>query len=350
MTKPLMPLVRVVFFGTGDIGVPTLASLRPGSTAPGGDRMPPPVELIGVITGPDRPSGRGLHLRPGPIVEMARAAHLPCLQPSTLKEAGFLRTLADWHADIFIVMAYGKILPRAVLDMPPLGSWNLHASLLPRHRGASPIQSAILAGDAETGVSLMRMEEGLDTGPVLWQEAVAIGAEETAGELHDRLAHVAALTLKNGWSRLIEPGFQPEKQKDDEATYAPKIHKRAGEIDWTAAADVIARRQRAFAPWPGSFTHWPTESGEPKEWKIWRACADMDPAAMEVATSARPGTILRVNAQDIEVATGRGLLRIFEAQLPGKKRLPMADFLRGHPLHPGMFFCPTASRALTQGD
>lgn len=332
-----LPKPRVVFFGTGEIGLPSLDFLLTGITpacAQTENPALPPAEVIGIVTGPDRPAGRGLRVRLNGFTQRARAANIPCLQPLSLRNPEVQIQLKNWEAEFFIVMAYGKLLPSAVLDFPPRGAWNLHASLLPRHRGASPIQSAILAGDSHTGISLMRMEEGLDTGPVLWQESLAIQPQDTGGSLHDKLALLAAQTLKNAWHLLVNPAHQPRPQDSSLATYATKIEKTEGRIDWKEPADILARRVRAFTPWPGCSTLLPRPGSAPLDLldlKIWQA----DVVHTDLPLAA-PGTVVKASPDGLEVATGKGVLRILECQLPGKKRLPVADFLRGFGLSEGL--------------
>lgn len=270
-----------------------------------------------VYTQPDRPAGRGRRLTESPVKRLALSHGLIVEQPSALRDGDVISRLAGLQPDLMVVVAYGLILPRQVLEIPRFGCWNIHASLLPRWRGAAPIQRAIEAGDAETGVSIMQMEEGLDTGPVLYRRIVPIGAFDTGGSLHDRLAEAGAEALLHCLQKL-QAGEPPVPQVQPEAgvSYARKLAKDEAEIDWTAPADVIERRIRAFDPWPVA---WCLIGGE--RTRIWKA---------EVTGQrciARPADILESGASGISVATGDGVLRILELQRPGGRRISVQDYL-----------------------
>jgi methionyl-tRNA formyltransferase len=299
--------LNLAFAGTPEFAVPALDALVAAGHRVGG-----------VWTQPDRPAGRGRRLQPSPVKARALALGLPVHQPESLKTPEARAPLAALAPDAMVVVAYGLILPRAALDLPRHGCFNIHASLLPRWRGAAPIQRAILAGDAETGVCVMRMAQGLDTGPVILRKAVAIGAEETAAELHDRLAALGARAMVDALA-LVERGeARDEPQDDARATYAKKLEKSEARIDWSGDARAIARAVRAFHPWPVAETPW---NGQVL--RVWRATAlDGAPAA---TGGAAPGTVIAAGKHGIDVACGAGVLRIAEAQLPGGKVLSAAQ-------------------------
>ncbi len=303
--------MKILFLGTGDIGVPTLRALAINHN------------ICGVFTQPDRPAGRKLQLKPSPVKVAAQELGISVFQPEKLRGEPILEQLKDFQADLFFVAAYGQILSSAVLNIPRQGCVNLHASLLPRHRGASPVHAAILAGDPETGVTLMYMDEGLDTGDMILQHRIPILSDDTAGSLHDRLADSAPLpTLKA--MEQIEHGIAIRTpQNPDLATYAPKISKSQGCLDWTQSAVDLAQRVRAFHPWPGTFTLLP--DGTPL--KIH--------SAQPVEGKSSPGTILTSTDFPLVVAAGVGALALHSVQLPGGRRLDSDTFLRGHPLPPG---------------
>ncbi len=297
--------LRILFAGTPDFAaMPLQALLDAGHT----------VEA--VLTQPDRPSGRGRRLTASPVKQLAQQAGIAVLQPRSLRDEEIQAQLADRRPDIMIVVAYGLILPQAVLDIPHLGCWNIHASLLPRWRGAAPIQRAILAGDEQTGVCIMQMEAGLDTGPVLLSEALSIGGDETAGELHDRLADLGARLLLQAIAQPDE--LVPQPQPAQGVTYADKLSKAEAALDWSKPAVELARQVRAFNPWPVATAQ--LRSGDqPLALRVWQAQAW--PGA------APPGLVRRANANGIEVGTGDGVLRLTVVQKPGGKAMPVAQFL-----------------------
>jgi methionyl-tRNA formyltransferase len=305
--------MRVVFIGTGDIGVPVLRSLLNSQQH----------ELVGVVTQPDKPAGRDQRLQSPPIKIAVTHSAIPILQPQQIKrgEAGAeIRALAP---DVIVVMAYGQILPRSVLEIPRIACLNLHASLLPRHRGAAPIQAAIAAGDRESGITVMYMDEGLDTGDILLQSRLEIAAKETGGSLHDQLAQIAPVALEEALSQLQKGNALRIPQDSSGATYARKLERKDGRIDWTQSAAVIEREIRAFNPWPGAFTILrDEEAGRERKLKIFGA------ALME-SEKASPGEILGTD-EAIVIAAKDGALSLGEVQLEGKRRLSAAEFLRGH--------------------
>jgi len=310
--------VKVAFLGTGPIGIPSLRAL-----ASSGDH-----EICAVITQPDRPSGRGLQLIPTPIKAEAQALGLEVHQPPKLRAPEAIEWFRALAPDIAVVVAYGQILPKSILEIPPLGCLNIHASLLPRHRGASPINSAILAGDPTTGVTIMWMDEGLDTGDALLTTETPIGHHETAGALHDRLAEMAPAPLLEAL-RQIATGTAPHYPQDNTlATHAPKLEKSDGFIDWTLPAQEIARRIRGLSPWPGATTFYPHRD-EKRLLKVHSALAIVRGAAV-------PGEIVRANRRGIYVGTGRGLLLLRTVQAAGGKRVEAAEFARGNHLTLGM--------------
>ena len=277
-----------------------------------------------VLTQPDRPAGRGMQLQPSPVKRVALAAGIPVHQPEKLRTPEQQAPLADVQADVLVVAAYGIILPQAVLDLPRHGCLNIHASLLPRWRGAAPIHRAIQAGDAETGITIMQMDAGLDTGPRLLSRAEAIHADDTTGSLHDRLALLGAEMIVEAL-RALPGGLTATPQPADGVTYAAKIGKAEASIDWSRPAVELERAIRAFNPFPGAVA---TLQQTPV--KLWRARA--------IDAAGTPGEVLLAEGAGVIVACGEGALCITELQKPGGKRLPAADFLRGMPIAAGSRF------------
>ncbi|GAB4435611.1 MAG: methionyl-tRNA formyltransferase [Anaerolineae bacterium] len=300
-------MARVVFMGTPDFAVPTLRALL--------DHF----DVVGVVTQPDRPAGRGRAVRESPVKRVAVQAGVPVFQPKTLRTPEAVAQLASWSPEVIVVAAFGQILRQNVLDLPPHGCINVHASLLPRWRGAAPIQAAIRAGDAVSGVTIMRMDAGLDTGPILAQRAIPLAPRETASTLHDRLAALGADLLVETLPGYLAGAVQPQPQPDDadQITLAPSIKKEEGVIDWSRPAAEIDRLVRAFDPWPGTFTTWAGQT-----LKIL--------AGHPVAGSAPPGRVLAQDA-GIAVGTGAGLFALERVQLEGRKALPVDEFARGRP-------------------
>ncbi len=294
--------MKIVFAGTPDFARASLEALVDSGRVP-----------VAVLTQPDRPAGRGRKLTPSPVKQFAVARGIPVMQPATLRGEQAAADLAALEPDLLIVAAYGLILPQNVLDIPSRGCLNVHASVLPRWRGAAPIQAAILAGDAATGISLMAMTAGLDCGPVYHIEKIDIRPGETAGELHDRLARLGGRALVEQLDAIATGALEAIAQDDALATYAPKIEKSDAEIDWSLAAPEVERRVRAYNPFPGAFTrHADTRI------KIWRASAT-DGAGI-------PGSVLQFDHDGIVVACGAGALRLEELQLPGKRRATAQEF------------------------
>ncbi|MBL8260124.1 MAG: methionyl-tRNA formyltransferase [Candidatus Competibacteraceae bacterium] len=296
---------RVAFAGTPDFAVPSLRALLASGH-----------EVVAAYTQPDRPAGRGRQLRPSPVKAAALAAGVAVRQPASLRDPAVQAELAALKPDLLVVAAYGLILPPAVLAIPRWGCVNVHASLLPRWRGAAPIQRAILAGDAETGICLMRMEAGLDTGPVYARAACPIPRGTTGGELHDRLAALGARTLQQALPALLEGALAAVPQDDRQASYAPKLEKAEAELDWSRSALELERQVLAFNPYPVAQTRLGGQA-----LRVWRARAEERPAA------EAPGSVLEASAQGLIVAAGSGVLRLTELQLPGGKPLPAAAFL-----------------------
>jgi methionyl-tRNA formyltransferase len=298
-----MSTPRIIFAGTPEFSVVSLRALVESGRRP-----------VAVLTQPDRPAGRGKRLMPSPVKEYATRQGIPVLQPVTLRDDAVVAELAALEADIMIVAAYGLILPQAVLDLPRAGCLNVHASMLPRWRGAAPIQAAILAGDRETGVCLMAMTAGLDCGPVYVSEAVAIGDEETAGELHDRLAATGGRLLATQLDAILAGQIGATEQDESAATYAPKIRSADAQLDWTQPAETLARAVRAYNPVPGA---WFMLDGE--RIKCWRA------RAVE-ATGGPPGHIEAAGADGVTIACATGALCLTSVQRPGKRPVTGGEF------------------------
>ncbi|HEY9198672.1 MAG TPA: methionyl-tRNA formyltransferase [Gammaproteobacteria bacterium] len=297
--------MRIVFAGTPEFAVPSLRALLAGAH-----------KVVAVYTQPDRPAGRGRKLRASPVKELALEHGIPVEQPLSLKTPESQAVLADYAPDLMVVVAYGLILPQAVLDLPRHGCVNVHASLLPRWRGAAPIQRAILAGDPETGVTLMRMEAGLDTGPMLAKVSCPIGPLDTAADLHDRLAALGGELLGAQLHALLNDRLPGEPQDDALATYAAKLDKAEAELDWSRPAAELLRRVNAFNPWPVAQTGF---RGQPL--RIWHAQSLPD-----AVSGTAPGSIVNAGREGVDVVCGEGVLRLLEVQLPGGRRISAGDF------------------------
>jgi methionyl-tRNA formyltransferase len=302
--------LRIVFAGTPEFAVPSLRAAAQRN------------EVVAVYTQPDRPAGRGRGLQPSPVKREAIARGIPVLQPESLKSELSRDALRALKPDLMVVVAYGLLLPQKILEIPAQGCWNVHASLLPRWRGAAPIQRAIEAGDSETGVCLMQMEKGLDTGPVLLSQRIAIGDNETGGQLHDRLAALGAQTLADGLG-LLRAGMRPvaKPQPEAGATYAHKLDKAEAKLDWSQPAEVLARKVRAFNPWPMAEA---VLAGE--RVRIHGA------VALPLAHRATPGSVLLAGRDGIDIACGDGALRIRVLQREGGKAITAADYLNARSL------------------
>jgi methionyl-tRNA formyltransferase len=303
----------VVFMGTPEFAVPTLEALLESKHT-----------VRAVITQPDKPAGRGRQLKAPPVKKLALERGVPCLQPAKLRDQAVIEEIASFRPEVIVVAAYGKILPPQVLAIPPRGCINVHASLLPKYRGAAPIQWAIIHGETETGITIMLMDEEMDHGPILLQRPVPIMPEETAGELHDRLAPIGAACLMEALDKLESGTLVPRPQDHSRATYAPMLTKEDGRVDWSQPARSVLWRIRGVTPWPGAAT---TLEGEPL--KIWKA--SLGPEEVE----GQPGEVVSAADQGLLVACGQGSVLVEELQLAGKRRMDVASFLRGRPVEPG---------------
>jgi len=306
--------LKIVFAGTPEFAVPTLARLTEADLTP-----------IAVYTQPDRPAGRGRQPRASAVKQHAEQAGIPVYQPVSLRDPQAQAELAALAPDLMVVVAYGLILPEAVLAIPRLGCINVHASLLPRWRGAAPIQRALLAGDAETGVTIMQMDAGLDTGPMLASQSCPIDSGMTASELHDRLAEQGADLLVAVLPDLVAGRLEAQAQDAAAASYAEKLQKSEAPLDWQQSAEQLARQVGAFNPWPVAETRLADQ-----RLRIWQA-----EALPESTTTARPGQVLAAGRAGIDVATAAGVLRLQRLQAAGGRPLSAAEFLNGHPLKPG---------------
>ncbi len=286
--------------------------------------------VVSVVAQPDKPRGRDLKLQPPPVKELALARGLPVLQPLKARDPRFIEELRALAPDLIVVAAYGQILPQALLDIPRFGCLNVHTSLLPRHRGAAPIQWAILDGDAGTGVTIMKMDAGLDTGPIVGEERALIRDDDNAQTLHDRLAELGGALLVRTIPGYVSGVLTPVPQPAEGATYARKISKEDGRLDWSLPCRTLWSRVRGLTPWPGTFTFLQREPA-PVLLKVWRA----EPVPGQRGV---PGEVLSADRSGLVVACGDGALRVLELQREGGKRLAAPQFLAGHPIHPGERF------------
>ena len=303
--------MRVVFIGTGEIGAPTLHALLRSKEH----------QLAAVVTQPNKPAGRDQRIKPPPIKKALAGAKIPTLQPARIKDRQSIEEISALAPEVIVVMAYGQILPQGVLGIPRVACLNLHASLLPRHRGAAPIQAAIASGDFETGITVMYMDEGLDTGDILLQRKIDILPTDTGGSLHDRLAQIAPDALLESLQLLGKKIAPRVPQNNTLATYAPKLNRDDGKIDWAERAEVIERKVRAFNPWPGAFTTVAAKLGKPRNLKIFSASI--------VDLAAEPGEILQTEERGLAIAASDRALSLEEVQPEGKRRMTSAEFLRG---------------------
>lgn len=304
---------KIIFMGTPQFAVPSLEALIAAGHS-----------VMAVVTQPDKPQGRGMSSLPSPVKKAALDRGIPVFAPLKLKDESFIKELQGLGADFFVVVAYGKILPRHVLDIPPKGCVNLHASLLPKYRGAAPINWAIVNGEKETGVSTMLMDSGMDTGPVLLEKRVAIGADDTAEDLAKRLSTEGAALLAETIKLLSEGGIRPREQDGSNATYAPILKKEDGAIDWRNTAEGIKDLMRGLYPWPGAYTRW-------KGYTI----KVLSGRAVDCPAGKPPGTVVGVSKEGIRVATAKGVFEITELQPENKKRMPAGDFARGYRIAEG---------------
>lgn len=308
-----MSTLRIIFMGTAELACASLEALAAKTD----------YSVVAVVTQPDRPKGRDLKPQPSAVKATALRLQLPVLQPERARKEEFVQQLRALEPDLIVVAAYGQILPQAILDLPRHGCLNVHTSLLPKYRGAAPIQWAILEGDSDTGVTIMKMDAGLDTGGILIQEVTPIHAEDNSQTLHDRLARIGAALLVQTIPDYVNGRIKPRAQPEG-ASYARKITKEDGKLDWTQPARVLWNRLRAFTPWPGVFTHL---AQPPHLLKIWQA---------EVTErSGATGEILQADKSGIVVGCGEKSLRLLQVQREGGRRMSAQDFLAGHPLKPG---------------
>jgi len=319
--------MRLLFMGTGDIALPTFRRLAERDT------------LVGLVTQPDRPVGKSSKPRPPRIKEEARLLSIPVFQPEDVRSEEEIVAIKALDPELIVVMAYGQILTKALLAVPPLGCINIHASLLPRYRGASCIQAAIAAGDRESGISIIEMVERLDAGNVVLSKAIPLLAEETGGTLHDRLAALAPEVVEACLEKLASDEMAGKPQNEELATYAPQLQRLDGQLDWEFSAEVLERRIRAYEPWPGSYTNFKDGRGRSKRMKVF--------AGVEVTKGGRgavPGEIVDVSASGVTIACGEGALVLNELQLEGGKRLSVAELIRGNTLEVGQCFFSLVSR------
>ena len=312
LSLPARPL-RLVFMGTPEFAVPALQALLEGEDT-----------VVGVVCQPDKPAGRRLDLHAPPVKYCAHAHAVPVFQPQKIRTSEALEHLRGWRPDLIVVAAYGKILPKTILDLPACGCINIHASLLPKYRGAAPMQWAIAQGETHSGVTIMQVSEELDAGDILLQKSVALKPNETGGSLHDTLATLGAQALVEAMALFKQGKLVATPQDKDAVTYAPLLKKEDGEIDWTHSTVSIERRIRAFHPWPSSYT-----------WLGNKRLKILATRLSPVEASAAPGTIIDRQDKVLTVATGQGSLTLDRVQLEGKKAMPIAAFLAGHALKPG---------------
>lgn len=312
-----MAALKIIVLGTAELACPSLDALS----------RSPDFQVSAVVTQPDRPQGRALKRQPSPVKVLALERNLPVRQPERARHADFIAEVKQMAPDLMVVAAYGQILPQALLDVPPHGCLNVHASLLPKYRGAAPIQWALLDNEPQTGVTIMKLDAGLDTGPVLAHAATPISPADNAQTLHDRLARMGAELLLTVLPDYVAGKLVPRPQPAEGASYARKITREDGHLDWTLSALQLWNRVRAFTPWPGSYAFHPAE---PKPWllKIWSA-------RVEPQLAGPPGQVLRADKSGLVVACGAQALRLLELQPEGGRRMSAMEFLAGHPLAVG---------------
>ena len=314
--------MRVVFMGTPEFAVPTLQQLVASE-----------FSVVGVVCQPDRPRGRGKKIGFGPVKTFALTQNLPVVQPEKMKDPTFLETLRSWNPEVIVVAAFGRILPQVILDLPPKGCLNVHGSLLPKYRGAAPIQWAVINGESQTGVTIMVMDAGMDTGAILEQTAIPIAHEDTAGDVASRMAEVGGALLVSTLPKWIAGAVKARPQNESEATLAPILKKEDGLLDWNQSAKSLANRIRGLSPWPGGYTFVKEE-----RWGIWKVEVgepDEDQGSSSRENQRRPGTIIDVTKQGIHVQTGHGVLHLIDIQPANKKRMAVGDYLAGHHVEVG---------------
>ena len=303
--------------GTAEIAAPLIRSLHDD----------PAVDLVAVVSQPDRPKGRKLKLQPTATKLVAEEIGVPVQQPEKCRAPEFLDQLREWAPDVIVVMAYGQILPQALLDIPAHGCLNVHTSILPKYRGAAPIQWAVWNGDPETGVTIMKMDAGMDTGAIVSIERTPIAAEDDAQTVHDRLGEIGARLMQQTLPEYVSGKRQPIPQDESQATHARKITKADGRLDWNKSAPELWNQTRALTPWPGTHCRW-SPDGKESVLKIWK----VEPVA---GPAVAPGQVMKADREDLIVTCGKGCLRILELQKEGGRRLPARDFLAGNKLEPG---------------
>ncbi|MCS7261655.1 MAG: methionyl-tRNA formyltransferase [Anaerolineae bacterium] len=301
---------RVIFMGTPEFALPSLRVLLDT------------CQVVGVVTQMERPSGRGLQARPSPVHVMALQHHLPVLTPPSLRQDEVVEQLRAWQADVIVVAAFGMLLPPAVLELPPHGCINIHASLLPRWRGAAPVAAAILAGDERTGVTLMLMDAGLDTGPIIRQAELPITPDDTQETLTRKLSQLGASLLQQTLPEWLDGSIVPRPQDETRATWAPPLKKEQGRVRWEQPAEFIARQVRAFHPWPGTFTEWRGAILKILKVRVVAPTEELDPLIHP------PGTVL-ASHEGVCVVTGAGMVQLLEVQLAGRRPMTAAEFARG---------------------
>ncbi len=309
---------RIIFMGTPEFALPTLESLIQG-----------PDEIIAVVTQPDRPKGRSKKLIPPPVKSIANKYGIDLYQPKGIRTPEFLTTLRSYDPDLIVVAAYGKILPEAIIELPRHGCINVHGSLLPRHRGAAPIQWSIIKGDAEVGVTIMQMDKGMDTGDILMKASITHEPDETSGSLFPKIAKLGSHTLMDTLDMLAQGGMAMIGQDDKEATSAPMLRKDDGLIDWSKSGHEIHCLIRGLDPWPTAFSFL-----ERRKFQFF------NPEIVHQGSTKRPGTLLRADREGLLIATGDACMLIKEIKMEGKRRMAVADFLNGWPLEPGSVFGP----------
>ena len=308
--------MRIIFMGTPEFAVPSLEALLRSEHA-----------VVGAVTQPDRPKGRGQDLVPSPVKLVCQREGIALLQPSKMKNPAFIEALRAWQPELIAVAAFGRILPPAILELPPRGCVNVHASLLPKYRGAAPIQWALINGEKETGVTTMLMDVGMDTGAMLLQEQVSIDPEDTAGSLSEKLADVGGRLLIETLHRLKAGTITPQPQDHSRATLAPLLRKQDGLIDWTLPATDLANRVRGLLPWPGAYCY----AGH-ERWTICRAAA----TAHHAGAGYPPGAIVQVNKEAFHVNTGNGILVVTALKPAGGRQMSIREYLAGHAIRPGL--------------